>query len=174
MSGERFEKEFSEMMALLERHDSVLVTGHIDPDGDCIGSMFAIALMLEKMDKKVVCYAPGEISELFLKLPGASMLAVRPSVWNSAVSIHRPASRDARYTPVAPESKLIATAVLRPASPSCRYQPRTSVASPQKNRSASSACSELVVASRKIAPPPLFSATKLVTGLSPMNSRTRA
>ncbi len=77
MSGERFEKEFSEMMALLERHDSVLVTGHIDPDGDCIGSMFAIALMLEEMGKKVVCYAPGEISDLFLKLPGASMLAGR-------------------------------------------------------------------------------------------------
>ncbi len=77
MSGERFEKEFSEMMALLERHDSILVTGHIDPDGDCIGSMFAIALMLEEMGKKVVCYAPGEISDLFLKLPGASMLAGR-------------------------------------------------------------------------------------------------
>ncbi len=77
MSGERFEKQFSEMMALFERHDSVLVTGHIDPDGDCIGSMFAIALMLEKMGKKVICYAPGEISELFLKLPGASMLAGR-------------------------------------------------------------------------------------------------
>ena len=77
MSGERFEKEFAEMLALMERHDSILVTGHIDPDGDCIGSMFAIALMLEKMGKKVVCYAPGEISELFLKLPGASMLAGR-------------------------------------------------------------------------------------------------
>lgn len=77
MSGERFEREFSEMMALIDRHESVLVTGHIDPDGDCIGSMFAIALMLEEMGKKVICYAPGEISDLFLKLPGASTLAER-------------------------------------------------------------------------------------------------
>ena len=77
MSGERFEREFSEMMALLDRHESILLTGHIDPDGDCIGSMFAIALMLEEMGKKVMCYAPGEISELFLKLPGAAMLAGR-------------------------------------------------------------------------------------------------
>jgi phosphoesterase RecJ-like protein len=77
MSGERFEKEFSEMMALIDRHESVLVTGHIDPDGDCIGSMFALAMMLEEMGKKVMCYAPGEISELFLKLPGASTLAER-------------------------------------------------------------------------------------------------
>ena len=77
MSGERFEREFSGMMELIERHGSVLVTGHIDPDGDCIGSMFAFGLMLEKMGKKVMCYAPGEISELFLKLPGASMLAGR-------------------------------------------------------------------------------------------------
>ena len=77
MSGERFEKEFSEMMALIDRHESVLVTGHIDPDGDCIGSMFALAMMLEEMGKKVMCYAPGEISELFLKLPGASTLTER-------------------------------------------------------------------------------------------------
>lgn len=77
MSGERFGKQFADMMALIERHESVLVTGHIDPDGDCIGSMFALALMLEKMGKTVICYAPGEISELFLKLPGASMLAGR-------------------------------------------------------------------------------------------------
>ena len=77
MSGERFETEFSEMMALIDRHESVLVTGHIDPDGDCIGSMFAFALMLEEMGKKVMCYAPGEISELFLKLPGASTLTAR-------------------------------------------------------------------------------------------------
>jgi len=77
LSGDRFESEFSAMMALIERHESVLVTGHIDPDGDCIGSMFAIALMLEKMGRKVMCYAPGEISELFLRLPGASTLAGR-------------------------------------------------------------------------------------------------
>jgi phosphoesterase RecJ-like protein len=77
MSGERFKKEFTDMMALIERHESVLVTGHIDPDGDCIGSMFALALMLEKMGKKVKCYAPGEISELFLRLPGAEMLTGR-------------------------------------------------------------------------------------------------
>jgi phosphoesterase RecJ-like protein len=77
MSGERFEKEFASMLELLERHESVLVTGHIDPDGDCVGSMFSIAMLLEAMGKKVICYAPGEISELFLKLPGASTLKGR-------------------------------------------------------------------------------------------------
>ncbi len=77
MKGERFAGEFSGIMELIERHGSVLVTGHVDPDGDCIGSMFAFALMLEEMGKKVVCYAPGEISELFLKLPGASTLVGR-------------------------------------------------------------------------------------------------
>jgi len=77
MTGDRFEKEFARMMALMERHESILVTGHIDPDGDCVGSMFAVALMLEAMGKKVVCYAPGEISELFFRLPGASTLKDR-------------------------------------------------------------------------------------------------
>jgi phosphoesterase RecJ-like protein len=77
MREERFEREFSEIRKLIDRHESVLVTGHIDPDGDCIGSMFALALVLEKMGKKVMCYAPGDISELFGRLPGASMLAER-------------------------------------------------------------------------------------------------
>jgi phosphoesterase RecJ-like protein len=77
MSGERFEKEFEEIRDLIGRHESILVTGHIDPDGDCIGSMFAIALLLEKLGKRVVCYAPGEISDLFLRLPGSGMLSGR-------------------------------------------------------------------------------------------------
>jgi phosphoesterase RecJ-like protein len=77
MSKERFEKEFAGIMELIGRHEAVLVTGHIDPDGDCVGSMFAVATMLEAMGKKVVCYAPGEISELFFRLPGASTLKGR-------------------------------------------------------------------------------------------------
>lgn len=74
MSGERFEREFEEIMSLIDRHETVLVMGHVDPDGDCIGSMLSLALMLRTIGRKVACYAPGEMPELFEKLPGFEMM----------------------------------------------------------------------------------------------------
>ena len=68
MSGERFEKEFSEMMALIGRTDTAGTRRAAPARFSGIGSMFALAMMLEEMGKKVMCYAPGEISELFLNL----------------------------------------------------------------------------------------------------------
>ncbi len=74
VSGERFESEFKEIMGLVERHDSVLVMGHIDPDGDCIGSMLSLSLMLRAKGKKVSCYAPGEMPGQYSRLPGFDMM----------------------------------------------------------------------------------------------------
>lgn len=74
MSAERYEHDFRRVLELFERHRSVLVIGHVDPDGDCIGSMLAIGLMLEGMGRDVRCFAPGDRSELFDRLPGAHLL----------------------------------------------------------------------------------------------------
>lgn len=74
MSVEAYENEFRKVFDLFERHRSVLVIGHVDPDGDCIGSMLAIGLMLEGMGKEVRCFAPGDRSELFDRMPGAHLL----------------------------------------------------------------------------------------------------
>lgn len=74
MSAEPYENEFRRVFGLFEAHDSVLVLGHVDPDGDCIGSMLAIGLLLEGMGKKARCFAPGDRSELFDRLPGAHLL----------------------------------------------------------------------------------------------------
>jgi phosphoesterase RecJ-like protein len=38
----------------IERHDAFLVTSHINPDGDAIGSEIALALFLRQLGKKVV------------------------------------------------------------------------------------------------------------------------
>jgi phosphoesterase RecJ-like protein len=74
VSAERYEREFRQVLELFERHGSALVIGHVDPDGDCIGSMLAIGMMLEAMGKTVRCFAPGDRSELFDRMPGAHLL----------------------------------------------------------------------------------------------------
>jgi phosphoesterase RecJ-like protein len=75
MSKDLFNSEFEEVAALVERHDTFLILGHIDPDGDCIGSMLALARFLESKGKRVKCFAPGEIAKTYLRLPAAGLLA---------------------------------------------------------------------------------------------------
>ncbi len=74
MSEGRFEGEFGEVAALIERHERFLILGHIDPDGDCIGSMLALARFLRAKGKQAVCFAPGEIPSIYLNLPDAEMI----------------------------------------------------------------------------------------------------
>ncbi len=75
MIDERFAVEFDEISALLKKSRRILILGHVDPDGDCLGSMFSLALYLESTGREVKCFAPGDIPELFLTLPGAGSFA---------------------------------------------------------------------------------------------------
>lgn len=75
MSSDGFRREFEKVSALVDRHDSFLILGHIDPDGDCIGSMLALARFLQSKGKEVRCYAPGQIAKNYLRLPAAHLLA---------------------------------------------------------------------------------------------------
>ncbi|MDD3642740.1 MAG: DHH family phosphoesterase, partial [Candidatus Krumholzibacteria bacterium] len=94
MSARVYEAEFRRVLELFERNRSVLVIGHVDPDGDCIGSMLAIGLLLEGMGKEVRCYAPGERSELFDRMPGSGLLApvelVRGFEYDLVVAVDAP------------------------------------------------------------------------------------
>lgn len=74
MIRDHFRREFEEVAALVERHNTFLILGHIDPDGDCIGSMLALARFLQSKGKEVKCYAPGEIAKTYLRLPAAHLL----------------------------------------------------------------------------------------------------
>ena len=76
MGEERFAKEFAEIAALIEAHRRFILFGHIDPDGDCIGSMLALAAFLRGKGKEVVCFTPGDMAEIYLDLP-LSKLFVR-------------------------------------------------------------------------------------------------
>lgn len=47
-------KKLNEVAAALKKHNNFLVTSHVNPEGDAIGSQVATALLLKKMGKKYV------------------------------------------------------------------------------------------------------------------------
>ncbi|MCU0638319.1 MAG: bifunctional oligoribonuclease/PAP phosphatase NrnA [Candidatus Krumholzibacteria bacterium] len=77
MREEPFKDEFGVIMKIVGAADRFLIVGHVDPDGDCVGSMLAISLFLRSLGKDTRCYAPGEMPERFMRLPGAEAFAER-------------------------------------------------------------------------------------------------
>lgn len=57
---------------LIERAKNVLVVSHRNPDGDSLGSILALKLVLEKMDKVVTIASPEKPGRMFRYLPKIS------------------------------------------------------------------------------------------------------
>jgi len=58
----------------------VIVSGHVMPDGDCIGSMLALGLALERAGKDVTFVSPGQIPLIYAFLPGVEHVKVNPAL----------------------------------------------------------------------------------------------
>jgi phosphoesterase RecJ-like protein len=55
---------------ILEKSRNILITSHLHPDGDAIGSMIAMAKALEKKGKNIYLYNDSCIPKIFSFLPG--------------------------------------------------------------------------------------------------------
>lgn len=72
----------------IRKHDEVVVIGHRNPDGDCIFSSLALALMLERIGKKVTLLNQGEFrnndtrayEKYFLKSVPEDLVSRKPLV----------------------------------------------------------------------------------------------
>ena len=71
MTEDAFNGEYRQIVSLVGESERFLILGHVDADGDCIGSMLAIALFLRERGKEVACFAPGGMPEIFNRFPGA-------------------------------------------------------------------------------------------------------
>jgi len=60
------------LIEVLRKAPSVALFSHVSPDGDCIGSMLAMGLALEKMGKEVSFYNPDPVPSYLSYLPGSS------------------------------------------------------------------------------------------------------
>ncbi|MCQ2911719.1 MAG: bifunctional oligoribonuclease/PAP phosphatase NrnA [Clostridia bacterium] len=45
--------DFKEIFSVINKYDNILIAGHKNPDGDCIGSCVSLGLLLTKMGKQV-------------------------------------------------------------------------------------------------------------------------
>ena len=64
-----------EMIEVLRKAPKVALFSHVSPDGDCIGSMLALGLALEKMRKDVFFYNPDPLPSYLMFLPGSSRIS---------------------------------------------------------------------------------------------------
>ena len=55
----------TKMQKLFQNSQTIALIGHINPDGDCIGSILGLGKMLEKQGKKVSYFTPSIPSKMF-------------------------------------------------------------------------------------------------------------
>jgi len=67
MDGDAFYK-------LLEENNTFMITSHIDPDGDSVGSVLALTLALLKMGKQAVPVINDDIPNKYKFLPGCELI----------------------------------------------------------------------------------------------------
>jgi len=58
----------------IKESQSVMVTSHVNPDGDAVGSLLAIGLALTSMGKRVHMYLESPVPEFLRFLPGADQV----------------------------------------------------------------------------------------------------
>ncbi|OGD67020.1 hypothetical protein A3F08_03680 [Candidatus Berkelbacteria bacterium RIFCSPHIGHO2_12_FULL_36_9] len=59
----------NKVLTRIEKSENVLLLTHENPDGDALGSLLALSLSLEKINKKAVPVCPDKIAKLFHFLP---------------------------------------------------------------------------------------------------------
>jgi len=57
--------------SILQAND-IAIAGHINPDGDSIGSLLSLGLSLEKLGKRVYMISPDGVPQRYKRLPGAA------------------------------------------------------------------------------------------------------
>jgi phosphoesterase RecJ-like protein len=69
----------TKLLDVFRKHDSFLITGHINPEGDSIGSSLALALGLKKLGKRdVVVISSDPVPEILRFLPSSGTIRKRP------------------------------------------------------------------------------------------------
>jgi len=68
------------IISLVRENGRFLVIAHIDPDGDCVGSMLALRAFLKDMGKDAACYIPGDVPRKYSRISGMESLLYEDQV----------------------------------------------------------------------------------------------
>ena len=59
-----------QILQLIKTRERILVASHAEPDGDCLGSLVALGLALNKLDKTITLFNSSPIPAVYRFLPG--------------------------------------------------------------------------------------------------------
>ena len=76
-----------EAVALISKANKIIIVGHINPDGDVIGSMLGLGKALEKIGKQCQLVLPDELPTLFSFLPGITSVVCSPGHLETADTV---------------------------------------------------------------------------------------
>lgn len=72
----------AELLKLIRENNKFLITGHVNPEGDSIGSCLALALGLKKMKKKVCVLSKDPVPDMLKFLPCSDLIKNRMPAGN--------------------------------------------------------------------------------------------
>jgi phosphoesterase RecJ-like protein len=78
---------FESIKEELSRAKTAIVAAHVDPDGDTLGSMIAMALILKKMGIKAVMYSKDGVPRAYRFLPHSDEIYDTPPKYESDLLI---------------------------------------------------------------------------------------
>ncbi|MCX5750158.1 MAG: bifunctional oligoribonuclease/PAP phosphatase NrnA [Candidatus Saganbacteria bacterium] len=64
----------SEIKKRIQKANKILLSTHIDPDGDTLGSMLALHLILKKMGKKPTMFSGDPVPDIYRFLPSVKLI----------------------------------------------------------------------------------------------------
>lgn len=71
-------EHYSKIKELINQSKSAIVVSHIDPDGDALGSMIAMALILEQMGLEVIMFSNDGVPNTYKFLQGSDKIITHP------------------------------------------------------------------------------------------------
>ncbi len=74
----------AELLDAIRKHPEVIVIGHKNPDGDCLGSQLALESMLKRMGKQVHLLSPGPFDRHEIRLLRERFSGAMPEISDSS------------------------------------------------------------------------------------------
>lgn len=79
--------EYSQISELVDRSNLIIVTSHHNPDGDAIGSAFALASFLRRKGKEAFAMVPNDYPAFLKWIPGNNLIVVYRDETQKAINL---------------------------------------------------------------------------------------
>lgn len=79
--------DFTPVIELLSKKNDFLITAHVNPDGDAVGSLLGLGLLLRSIGKEVVLALAQPVPSTYLFLPGSDQVCLPQNLPREAYDV---------------------------------------------------------------------------------------